>query len=440
MKKRTTMLLAAVTALTCLCGTASTAANAEDMLVLTRDTEGHITVAIESSEDVPTVTEDEQSYTWTLPGGAVIQRATKGECGQLNYHEESYGAFWYIVTDGTELPLAHTFRMPSNAVYDENGNLLSPSTDRFVIDGTEVLPEDADYPTNAEEIFAECGEGAKLYRLSPGSLHSCYPNTKYTLIAENPHILNIYNGINVADGIASFGGLTLKTDYPNGAWDAIEQRFRETGQQPSQEEMEEIERLYLEHQREIFGDLYDEVQALNAEREEWVTAYSDWRCSIDYVNMTPAEREVSREEYGLTSEWDMFAKALDLKNRCEERWAEYRSEKGLENLAELDEVCTMGFVWSTFEDAAQTCKSESVWKNFMDADYNGVLDASDAANLLLTLSNSGANGTSCYDSRMDLNMDGALNASDAADLLQYLAKSGSGDAESIEDYAKQLHS
>lgn len=447
MKKRTT-ILAAVMALTCISGTASMATNAEDSLVLVRDELGNISVTLEPNLDVPVVTSNEISYTYENPRFRQLIQASRGEGDQLAYHGESTGTCFYVVTDGTDLPMHHTFKTPCvHSKMDEDHEVQTYTESTVTIDCKDMTTESPEYPINAEELLAPYGPDAKLFELK-GPM-GFYPNSLYTLILENPHILNVYRGIDICDTIATVDRIVLNMHDVEGEDALMAPYYEQMTQNPDEgvtiptEVEQQIEQLHEDFRKQVLGELYDEVTAFNDERDEWIQKYGDWRVSCDYVNMTPEERAASREAYGIESEWEMFERAMDIRDRVIERWDAYCAENDIDPDAAYrmsfpnEAVCSLGFITSSMQPAQTSVRAESLWTWFMDVNYDEKVDAADAAYILDKAANAGAYSASVYSADFDMNLDGKLNAADASELLIYLAEKGAGNAGSLEEYMAQ---
>lgn len=456
MKKRTITTLAAVLALTCVAGTSSIASSAQEALVLTRDAEGNITVGLEEVEDeAPAVLTQEEGYTYYSSRGYVMESVSHGEGDTLRYHMETTGAGFYAITDGTPLPLTHSFENPCAAylvpkrdengepVLDENGEMAmitQPARHEAAVHGTAIDPTNAYYPTNAEEVLAQYGENAQLY-YKFGMEHP-FPNTNYTLMKENPHILDVFIGYQVGDAYASSVSVTIDMNNidlaeVNEILDKYaEQLKNKESVELSDEDLEKIDSAYDSFEKDMLGDLYDELQAFNTERDAWKKSFDEWRDSIDYENMTFEERAASREAAGIMSEWELFLKAKDLTDRINARYRAYCAENDVDATGD---IARMGFLASTLLPRTDTIRLGSVWDRFMDANMDHTLDASDAAQILDIASRRGANANSPlshYFDNLDFDSNRDVDASDAANLLVFLAEKGSGKADDIRTFYK----
>ncbi len=74
-----------------------------------------------------------------------------------------------------------------------------------------------------------------------------------------------------------------------------------------------------------------------------------------------------------------------------------------------------------------------VWQNHGDANSDQIINASDAAEVLISAAMAGAGRAVSTDTSWDVNFDGTVNASDAACILMYAAQSGADGAAGWQD-------
>lgn len=426
MKKRTCTMMTAAILLTALCGSGSLPTGAEEALILTRDTDGTLTVSLEEQETVSAVqTQDEYDYTYSYSCYSQLN-VREGENGQAFYHGEQFeGNQMYAVTDSTGMPSSYTF---DDAIYPfMDDGLTDKKTPPYTAEiiSHEVQPGDEDFPLDGEELLKAHGEGARIFRIE-GIDPLLEINAVYDICLNDPHVLDLYEAILITEGNCLWtGDFVLHSPIPEHMIDPETLEFL-----PGYSK--ETALSYY------FGDeLAKKLNALTEERKTWLASYSAWRDTVDYNSMTEQERADSLKAAGIMNRWEITKKAIDLAAEFEAKYEEVSKELGIAyDIQVADLRFTM--IPGTITESRRTL---NIWDEYGDVSYDGSVDAADASQILSNAAKLGSSDMeryASYNNRCDFNLDGHVNASDAADLLIYLADKGAGNSQPLKEYIASL--
>lgn len=434
MKKRTFAMMTASVLLTALCTAGSIPSGAEEMLVLTRDADGTVTIRVE--EQMPAAPETpDWAYAWYGRHDYLVRAVREGEYGRALYHSTYPNFRVYVVTDSEGLSAEYT---PRDGFYpysfhptgiEEIDNKIDwdqyapPYTTQ--LNGVEVFPGDEDFPENGEALMQSYGDGARLYYIEWNEL-SLSITTQNALCVSDPHVLDIYQTFKYTDTAAIWdGNFILHTPLLQEWIDPDTQEFVD-----GITDKDVLIYYFGEELTERFDRLTRE------EYPAWLAAYSAWRDTVDYNSLTDQERAASLEAAGIMNDWEITKKAVDLANELEAAYVE-------RGFAETPGIQLADLRFSVRPEADETggFYVEDIWESYGDYNDDTSVNAADAAQILSNAAQSGAVGPSggaAYYTSGDFNLDGYVNASDAADLLLYLADQGAGSNQSVKEYVRSL--
>lgn len=435
MKKRTFAMMTASVLLTALCTAGSIPSGAEEMLVLTRDTDGTVTIRVE--EQMPAAPETpEWAYAW-YSNNDVVRAVREGEYGRALYHSAYPDLRVYVVTDSEGLSAEYTprdgiypYHIYPTGIEDIDKNIdwekfAPPYTTQ--LNGVEVFPGDDDFPENGEELMKSHGDGARLYYIEWNEL-SLTQTVEYALCVSDPHVLDVYDSVKYADTAAIWDGQFI-----------LHTPILEEWIDPDTKEFVDgfTEKDVLIY---YFGEELPErlAQLTREEYPAWLASYSAWRDTVDYNSLTEQERAASLEAAGIMNDWEITKKATDLANEFKTAY----QARGFAETAGI-QLVDLRFSVRPEVDTTQVFHVEDIWESYGDYNDDTAVDAADAAEILSLAAQNGAEGSghpgaNYYYQTGDFNLDGYVNALDAADLLLYLADQGAGSGQSVKEYVTSL--